>query len=621
MKVKKLLLLMVMTGMSVFILTGCKDEKSEVNQEDTAKDAIRYVQEYHAKSNNVSSKGSFFIDGSFKVINIPTESMVTEPMFESRYISFTDNKKNMVSCGKLNYLYPENSIYQYKRKGVPAQYYDAPYVNNSEESKKEPGNLIKVPMTTINDSLYEGKNLCAVWDTSINDPNIVPIQDVNESKTNLTEKKVTQNIFVLNNYNKKNIKNQVFRYENSKNFINAQILLDNKKYSVGDSVSIYDMNTYDVATPAVLDDSGESFYAKAFYDNKILPIVSIGENRELLDSFIDDFNGNSQVSQWYDVTECRNYSINCVFTNNTPIKRSSHSIVVTRLFENYSIDPMGSTGINAWVGNIIDGIYKNSPTGQVTAIVSSMLAHNNFLTIEQIKYLLATNANYRKIIIPVKGKDYGMGWQKNGAGLWFSNEAGFGLVDEEKTISAVDKCSFDERCFKRSKSPNFDKYITSSNCKMVDRISPFTYKCRFIVPENIEIESVQLDISNLMFINTLKHEYCANMGKIGDLGSRFDEFGDYGYEVSDTLRRFVMTVNSSASKSGYIIKSKHENFFGVIRPIIKFDKKNKKSDFININSFYLENLRKGDFIDLNISTECQIDFVEGIVLRLVGYSQ
>lgn len=202
----------------------------------------------------------------------------------------------------------------------------------------------------------------------------------------------------------------------------------------------------------------------------------------------------------------------------------------------------------------------------------------------------------------------------------YSNEQGFGWVDYQKAIKYIDECFDDKQCLKRGSKPDFDKYITANNCRILNRESPFKYKCRITVPERVEIENVLIDIDNLSFIKTHKKEHCELIGSMKGLSNRIAD-SEMPYEISDTLRRLVITVNSSETQNNYIVKAKYENFFGTSVPIIRIEPKQQYHNYINVNAFYLEKLKKNSFIDINIETECQLSFEGSVGLRLAGYSK
>lgn len=90
----------------------------------------------------------------------------------------------------------------------------------------------------------------------------------------------------------------------------------------------------------------------------------------------------------------------------------------------------------------MNGTSAAAPT--VTGVVALMLQANPALTWRDIRRILVhtsrrVDANQAQVALSVGGADYVAepGWVRNGAGLWFSNWYGFGLVDAAAAVDAA----------------------------------------------------------------------------------------------------------------------------------------------------------------------------------------
>lgn len=357
----------------------------------------------------------------------------------------------------------------------------------------------------------------------------------------------------------------------------------------------------------------------ALYNNNLLPVVSSGFYYNVYIKYIQEYNKDTLVRDYFLLGPCRDYLANCIFSNNTSITRNSNAVVVAALDKNGERFPLSATGPNIWIAAKTDGQSEQSHVERVTMAIADLVARNNTLTIEQIKYILAMSVNNKIGNLSWLGDEITNGWQTNSADVRYSNELGFGLLDFQKSIDLAEQCDFEKNCARRIVKPNYSKTLSSVHCRQKNHIPPYTYSCRILVDDNIQVEKVELSFEGAEFIWSNNINYCEQIGTIKGLANRMESSG-YGYEIADIMREFAVTISSSNSKNRYVVKANKENFFGTSAPNIDINDDKEKLTMITVNPFYLEELSKNSYFVVNFSSNCLMKFPkDSVVLKLTGY--
>lgn len=357
----------------------------------------------------------------------------------------------------------------------------------------------------------------------------------------------------------------------------------------------------------------------ALYNNNLLPVVSSGFYFTVHEKYIQEYNKDTLAGDYFLLGPCRDYLANCVFSNNTSLSRNPNAIVVGALDNKGERFYLSATGPNIWITAKTDGESEQDHVEKVTMAIADLVARNNTLTIEQIKYILAMSVDNKIGNLSWVADDITKGWQTNSAGLRYSNELGFGLLDFHKSIDLAEHCDFEKNCARRTEKPNYSKSLSSVHCNQKKRIPPYKYSCRVLVNDNIQVEKVELNFEGAEFIRSNNIDYCDQIGTIKGLANRLDASG-YGYEIADIMREFSVSISSSNSKNTYVVKSNKENFFGTSSPSIDINEDQEKLAMITINPFYLEELSKNSYFEVNFSSNCLMKFPkDSIVLKLTGY--
>lgn len=459
-------------------------------------------------------------------------------------------------------------------------------------------------------------HLCEFWNVVLNDSSVfvVPETELLQSINGITSKLVNINsnfsnekfqsdIYIVDDYLKENANGILNRNSSSlTNILNhVQVQHLRRKLTVA-PIGI----AFPISAPYVVINSTEDFILDFLYDQNILPVVSIG-NTYVTDSYNgSDFVKYNETNLPYSEVYCRNYSVNCIFTNNSSYIRSPHSLVVGTANYDKTKNRYSSAGSNIWMAAYGNDKDHRQAVVSTTLAIGNLVVRNSTLTIEQIKYILAKSSD-TDVVLHDYGVGYSRGWQTNGAGNKFSSELGFGILDMNKAVVLVDYCLYFNECAVRSYKPDFNEFLTAYKCTEKIEDGLYNYKCRINVKEKIMIENLQLDLGNIAFKEKDGYEYCNDIGTLKGFADRRDSL-KYLIEITDVLRDMIITINSNLTDNQYTVKFKHENFYGSGSVPVDFNYKENASFLITTNQLYGEKFDGAGYIDVNIKTVCPITY-------------
>ncbi len=417
------------------------------------------------------------------------------------------------------------------------------------------------------------------------------------------------------------------------------------------------------------------------YSQDIIPIVAAGNY----------YATTTVINQtFYNSTECRNYGVDCFFATNSGLARSPHTILVGSITPNGKHAGYSSSSPNLWVvapggdgvhthhnlmttdvfgceadagyavsqpyatytdypflnygfffNDIFPGLNLNEhcaytsafvgtsgATPIVTGIVANMLSVQQNLSTEQIKYILMKTTNYLTSFDTTEVPGARLPARTNSAGVMFSEEYGFGLVNAGKAVNyTVNECNSDPDCRKRS-FDNLDNLIedtlVSNNCYTIPNATnhAYSYRCEFVANSAsdlysslpIQLENVLVDFSKISFEVANSTADCIAIGSL----SRQDNLeGIAGVAGLAPLRDMVVSYTSSMSEDNqYFIKPRYMNFLPVIKDASGV---NNVDAFISVNGLYLENFNTDSKIYIDVASACPLN-VTNMKVKVQGYT-
>lgn len=256
----------------------------------------------------------------------------------------------------------------------------------------------------------------------------------------------------------------------------------------------------------------------------------------------------------------------------------------------------------------------SSAAPSVTGVIALINQAKPDVTVPQVRYILAKTAN-NKNTSGWESLDYSPvqkeisefddenivlenGWHKNGAGLWFSNYFGFGVVNAEKAVQKALDCDSDERCEMRKELPSMYKSSGSSPCTSTDGGLNITCSLSGFVnvddPSDtnavFEIDNLAINVRSLVFASST-NSVCS------------DAAGEYESGVAEA-NAFLQISMTSPSGTEALIKPVYANwdYSG-----ITYRKLRTEPFLIQTSDFFTENVSASDKFTLKIKSMCPLD--------------
>lgn len=256
----------------------------------------------------------------------------------------------------------------------------------------------------------------------------------------------------------------------------------------------------------------------------------------------------------------------------------------------------------------------SSAAPSVTGVIALINQAKPDVTVPQVRYILAKTAN-NKNTSGWESLDYSPvqkeisefddenivlenGWHKNGAGLWFSNYFGFGVVNAEKAVQKALDCDSDEGCEMRKELPSMYKSSGSSPCTSTDGGLNITCSLSGFVnvddPSDtnavFEIDNLAINVRSLVFASST-NSVCS------------DAAGEYESSVAEA-NAFLQISMTSPSGTEALIKPVYANwdYSG-----ITYRKQITEPFLIQTSDFFTENVSASDKFTLKIKSMCPLD--------------
>ncbi len=274
----------------------------------------------------------------------------------------------------------------------------------------------------------------------------------------------------------------------------------------------------------------------------------------------------------------------------------------------------------------------SSATPSVTGVVALITQAKPYVTVPQVRYILAKTANNKettgwgslayspiqKTLDEYNGENIVLenGWHKNGAGLWFSNYYGFGVVNAQKAVQKALNCDSDEQCNMRKALPSMYKSSGSGPCTSTD--GGFNVTCSlsgFVNVDNPSDNNADFEIDNLA-INVGSLVYAPSTDDTCD--AAVNEYVK-GVALANAYLQISMT---SPSGTEALIKPVYANwdYSG-----ITFRKSFNSAPFLlQTSDFFTENVSASDTFTLKIKSVCPIDVTtlnSDVYVLIDGYSK
>ncbi|MBQ8708911.1 MAG: S8 family serine peptidase [Succinivibrionaceae bacterium] len=247
----------------------------------------------------------------------------------------------------------------------------------------------------------------------------------------------------------------------------------------------------------------------------------------------------------------------------------------TEDWEDWDEDTPWRSESNAFYTAMMNGTSSASPT--VTGAAALAYQAKPDMTVSQLRYLLATTARndedmptmaltpnftesdyvYNERIV------YDHGWQVNGAGLRFSNQYGFGLVDAGALVAGALKCDEDPVCHSMAELPEVFISTNQSPCAFSDE-TEMNVKCVFsgfrdeeegeetLVNSTLTIDAVTYDMAGLRYLPEGGASYCASITS--------DDTAVQTSAMYSANSRLQITAASQAGKLDALIKPVYANW-------------------------------------------------------------
>lgn len=274
----------------------------------------------------------------------------------------------------------------------------------------------------------------------------------------------------------------------------------------------------------------------------------------------------------------------------------------------------------------------SSATPSVTGVVALITQAKPDVTVPQVRYILAKTANNKettgwsslayspiqKTVDKYNGENIVLenGWHKNGAGLWFSNYYGFGVVNAQKAVQKALNCDSDEQCNMRKDQPSMYKSSGSGPCTSTD--GGFNVTCSlsgFVNVDNPSDNNADFEIDNLA-INVGSLVYAPSTDT-----TCADAVDEYIYAVA-AANAYLQISMTSPSGTEALIKPVYANwdYSG-----ISFRKFYNSAPFLlQTSDFFTENVSASDTFTLKIKSVCPIDVTtlnSDVYVLIDGYSK
>lgn len=256
----------------------------------------------------------------------------------------------------------------------------------------------------------------------------------------------------------------------------------------------------------------------------------------------------------------------------------------------------------------------SSAAPSVTGVIALINQAKPYVTVPQVRYILAKTANNKNTsgwesldYSPVKKEisefdDENIvlenGWHKNGAGLWFSNYYGFGVVNAEKAVQKALDCDSDEGCEMRKELPSMYKSSGSSPCTSTDGGLNITCSLSGFVNVNdpsdtnavFEIDNLAINVRSLVFASST-NSVCSDAAE------------EYASGVAKANAFLQISMTSPAGTEA-LIKPVYANwdYSG-----ITYRKQITEPFLIQTSDFFTENVSASDKFTLKIKSMCPLD--------------
>lgn len=455
----------------------------------------------------------------------------------------------------------------------------------------------------------------------------------------------------LTSYELSNTNLSVLTRKNDLDLVNASMGIDDS-YSFNPNIDLINDTMFENGIPFIKA-AGNEFYMVTFDYGKYYPVTMCK---------------NLGVSCQYNQTSSINRGRYFIKTGavNSQGKRSSYSSVGSFLWVSgfggefgydgsytssaavvtsyFSQDPSKFDDKDAGTPWRTNAKYKNarkfythrmngtsSATPTVTGVSSLIMQAKPDITVPQLRYILATTANndsswnslsYSPLTRTVSDLNnisltLDNGWHTNGAGLRFSNQYGFGVVNAEKAVKAALDCNSDELCAKRAELPEDYKSTNANPCTSSDGGLKVTCKFRNFTNVNnqndssadIDIENVSINLASFGYYSaTPETEGAETVDTYCNYAAATESIYPEAVGYANNLLHIEMT-SPDGTKS--VVKPVYANWDFQGKALNKISGYNYLYPFlIHSSDFFTEKVSAQDTFTVTFRSKCKIDVSE-----------